>query len=314
MKARPRPGRPVDTYGEWKTQYAERVENKRRDEDLRRQDEAMELDELGRARVDHARGIDVTLREGATHEHHDYTERERFFGALKISREHKSAPGMAPRNPASKYLQSCTELKILPEPLIAKLQNAINQGEGVVNLQHYGMGDNTAKALSSCMRQLPIICLNLHSNRITKKGAHSLIASMDPDYLEELVLSNNEIGLRGVQSLVTLLNTSTLHMLSLENNKLGDAAVSLLFQNLHANRNLRELNLAKNNIGGRGAIAFGTMIKVNKGLTKVCTPYTILHPLIHHTFIHSYTHHTHHTLIHFLTKHFLTKHFPPRCA
>jgi Ran GTPase-activating protein (RanGAP) involved in mRNA processing and transport len=260
----------VDTYREWKDQYAQRVESKRRDEDRRREDEELEQNLQGRARVDHARGIDVTLREGATHEHHDYTERERFFGALRIQGQHKTAPGEQSRNPASKYLQSCTELKILPEPLIAKLQDAINKGEGVVNLQHYGMGDNTAKALASCMRQLPIVCLNLHSNRITKKGGHSLIASMDPDYLEELVLSNNEIGLRGMQSLVTLVNTASLHLLNLENNKLGDAAVSHLFQNLHSNRTLRELNLSKNNISARGAISFGAMIRVNKGLTKVC--------------------------------------------
>ena len=134
-----------------------------------------------------------------------------FFGQLGKHYQHKLVPGEVPTDPSSAYLTACSELKLLPEPIVLHLST----DTGEVTLQHFGIGDNVAKAISrylassrkastqaeaargsrwnlqlkSTWSLVPIISLNLTCNRISDNGCSAIVSAVDASSLKLLDLS-----------------------------------------------------------------------------------------------------------------------------
>jgi Ran GTPase-activating protein (RanGAP) involved in mRNA processing and transport len=182
--------------------------------------------------------------------------RAKYYGALKKQIQHKRAlPAVGSTAAAAAYSDCCNEMN--PQQR--------QQQRGVVNLEHYSMGNEAAIALANGLRviELPISSVNLAGNRISRMGASALLNTMRSEHLQELNLSDNKIGSKGVEGICRLLGPgSQLRVLNLNNNALGDRLVRMLAQSIAGSkeRRLRELHLKRNKIAVRGAEALAELL------------------------------------------------------
>ena len=145
-----------------------------------------------------------------------------FFAEARNTRRHSCGMGIgmgmgtgaASLDPAAAasaaYLESCAQMQVLPEPILAKLTMATTaRGDDAIDIDvhDYGIGNKVALALAAGIVsvELPVTSLNLRANRLSEQGVAAVLGSVDPRALTALNLAQNTIGRVGVRVLCELL-------------------------------------------------------------------------------------------------------------
>ena len=109
------------------------------------------------------------------------------------------------------------------------------------------LGDLHAKALASGLEKGGdcVEVLNMRNNRLSGKGAASLVTKLNPMVIKSIDLSNNCLGVVAMEGMLKLCEkTVSLKNLSLESCNISASALRILIKGIEANISLDNLNLA----------------------------------------------------------------------
>lgn len=165
-------------------------------------------------------------------------------------------------SPQLEYLSELQRQRLKPEPSL--FCSNLKQ----LNLEGFGMGDSYAAAVSKALsRSETVETLNLRSNRLRESGSLKLIQAISPG-LKELNLSENKLGSLSVSALAAALSApdSMLEVLALEKALHQQEHVCVLLDSLLANKHLKTLNLARNELTILCAKALRTFLTKNQGV------------------------------------------------
>lgn len=172
------------------------------------------------------------------------------------------------------YLKTCRQLNI--PPVSRFLRELCTK---TVDLQHYGIGDSGAVAVSSALaRNITITKLNLCDNGISHLGANALADMLKENcFISEFNVSENRLGTKGAECLGEMLNENVcLQNLSLANCGLHERDMPKLL--LKANRiHLIVLNLKGNELGDEGAVMLGSFLSTNSSLEVLDLGWNAIH-------------------------------------
>ena len=172
------------------------------------------------------------------------------------------------------YLITCRQLNIPP---VSRFLRELCTN--TVDLQHYGIGDSGAVAVSSALtRNITITKLNLCDNGISHLGANALADMLKENcFISEFDVSENRLGTKGAEYLGEMLNENVcLQNLSLANCGLHERDMPKLL--LKANKiHLIVLNLKGNELGDEGAVMLGTFLSANCSLEVLHLGWNAIH-------------------------------------
>lgn len=172
------------------------------------------------------------------------------------------------------YLKTCRQLNI--PPVSRFLRELCTK---TVDLQHYGIGDSGAVAVSSALaRNITITKLNLCDNGISHLGANALADMLKENcFISQLDVSENRLGTKGAEYLGEMLKENVcLQNLSLANCGLHERDMPKLL--LKANRiHLIVLNLKGNELGDEGAVMLGSFLIANSSLEVLDLGWNAIH-------------------------------------
>lgn len=187
---------------------------------------------------------------------------------------YRNLPLLAQRNKFQKvedtpnvaYLEEVEKVKLNPHPFgIVKRKGP----ETSIDIHNYSMGDNYASAFSEGLSHFKEIdVLNLRENRLTELGSARVLSKLMNKHIKSIILAGNAVGSQTVNTLIDLLNekSSDLKYLDLENCKLSENSVAKICNCVSENKVLKNLSLARNNIGNESAKYISEMIKYNQEL------------------------------------------------
>ena len=172
-------------------------------------------------------------------------------------------------SPNVAYLQEISKSRIRPHPFGV----VRNKGsESCINLKGSSMGDNFAGALSKCLTHFnQIEILNLKNNRLTENGVLNILSNLLFTNLRELDLTENKLGNKSIDFLADILaqSDSVLQVLHLESIRVKEYHFVKLLQALSDNNTLQYLNISKNSLSYKVALALKETLKSNNSLVKV---------------------------------------------
>ena len=188
----------------------------------------------------------------------------------------KKLPSITERNqyenlensPNVAYLQETARRKLSPHPF-----GIMRRGkESSIDLNGHSMGDNYAEAFSEGLQYNTFIeKVNLNNNRLTERGANSILTKLISHKLRELNLSNNKIGFNSINSLSEIVHkdSSVLSTLNLENIGLKEKSLAQLISSVKINTSINYLNLAKNSLNTNSAKLLKELLEENYTLKKL---------------------------------------------
>jgi len=154
-----------------------------------------------------------------------------------------------PLSPRTAYLAGCARLNLNPRPSLIIRKRFAKE----LNLDHQGMGDQMAIVLSESLRCLPYIqSIRLADNNLTDVGMGPILSSiLSKPNLLELNLSSNIIGPESAKALAMYLSAEKcpLQRLLLADADVDDYECSNFVEAMKTNKELKEMDLAKNKIG-----------------------------------------------------------------
>jgi Ran GTPase-activating protein (RanGAP) involved in mRNA processing and transport len=182
----------------------------------------------------------------------DYACREAFF-RMYSQGVHERNNGLV--SPRSKYLRKTKELQIAPSP-----SGVVRSGEmDKIDLHCRGIGDDYATALAESFEGGDgVRSLNLRDNRLSVRGASSLLSSIvnSPEAIDELTeldLSYNRLSSETLRHLQTVISSAKgLTRLSLESAGLKDHHLTLNVGGRRLDRVERKSTHTAAKNGGRG--------------------------------------------------------------
>jgi len=142
----------------------------------------------------------------------------------------------------------------------------------VLSLINTNLNDVSAKHIGEVLEKLNIKTLNLSRNQITGAGAEDIAKGLAANLsLTELNLEDNLIDGAGAAHLAANLAAKpALTIINLNGNKVSADGVKAFVEHLgNAERQLPELNFARNDFGDAGAQEVANLLKVNPTITKV---------------------------------------------
>ncbi|XP_041832249.1 leucine-rich repeat-containing protein 74A-like [Melanotaenia boesemani] len=145
---------------------------------------------------------------------------------------------------AELYLQACQQTGTLP---VSQVLHHMN--EETLNLNHYGLGPQRAKALAIALQNNNVVThLELQNNDLGAEGAYYLMEMLETNpFIQSLNLSMNQLGLEGARVISKILiNNLNITSIKLSGNDLDDAAAECLSESLQRNSAIKELNLSSN--------------------------------------------------------------------
>jgi hypothetical protein len=187
-----------------------------------------------------------------------------------------------PKTPRRIYIQQCLKEETFPEPIITRTTKGVKL-DGGISMKNYGMGDRQLKALSAAINVMSIKHLDLSGNRIvSSEAALSIVKKLDPHVLQKLDMSRNRLSVPAINLICNILAESTcmvslgLEEANVRQNTLSSLCSAIAFRDVCSSSGvlkhecpLRELNLARNNIGDSGAASIASMLKKSKHLTML---------------------------------------------
>jgi hypothetical protein len=151
-------------------------------------------------------------------------------------------------NSSRVFLEAMQKLQTVPLNLL------VRKGvEGRLQLQHYGVSDRMAIALSSALGRMTFgSTLILRNNLIGAVGCGAIASQLNMAQLTTLDLSNNHLNSVLPDGFAALLNAirenETLTSLGLGGNKLTTKCFNELASSIHGKMQLRKLNVSRNNM------------------------------------------------------------------
>ena len=171
------------------------------------------------------------------------------------------------------YFQTCQNLDIAP---VSRFLRELRSES--VDLQHYGIGDKGAIAVSSALaRNMTVKKLNLADNGISTIGAEALALMLkDNCFVSQLDVSENRIGTKGIECFGEMLNENDcLVNLGLGYCGLQEKGIPKLLQS--GRIRLRIMNLKGNELGDEGAIKLGWFLISNGTLEILDLSWNAIH-------------------------------------
>lgn len=141
-----------------------------------------------------------------------------------------------------------------------------------MSYSHFRIGDNYAEVMAEGLKTINSFKrYELAKNRLTGKGAETIIPKINPQNVKHLDLSGNKIGRLGCETLAGLIQRYDCKIveLKLEGNKLGDQAIDVLLESLEFNRTLKVLNINDNNLSDDSGVKLGAVLETNISICEV---------------------------------------------
>lgn len=141
-----------------------------------------------------------------------------------------------------------------------------------MDLTRHSIGDAYATALSQGIpHHHALSSLVLTSNRLSDRGCHSLLKSVECAKLKVLDVSSNALGPMSFRRITEVLTEKQcrIQYLGLENTGINDCWVNRLAGALVDNNVLKDLNLARNKLDFRCGNALGELLKCNRSLVRL---------------------------------------------
>ncbi|XP_029984071.1 leucine-rich repeat-containing protein 74A-like [Sphaeramia orbicularis] len=165
---------------------------------------------------------------------------------------------------AQRYLETCLWTGTIPVRCYLR-----HVGEASLNMNHYGLGPQDAKALVMVLQHdRNVKALELEDNRLGAVGAEYLMLLLQKNSnIQSLNLSNNQLGLEGAKIITEiLLENYYVKSIKLSGNKFDDSAVKYIAGALEGDFTLKELDLSHNMFFDEGGEHLGRMLAKNVGI------------------------------------------------
>ena len=132
--------------------------------------------------------------------------------------------------------------KLMPETL-----GHVRPDETNIFMPDLALGDTRAKAIASGLEKggTEVESINMRNNRLTGKGAASLVTKLNPLVIKSIDLSNNCLGVVAMEGMLKLCEkTMSLKNFGLEQCNISVSALKILISGIELNVSLDNLNLA----------------------------------------------------------------------
>lgn len=152
---------------------------------------------------------------------------------------------------------------------------------GNILAQHYYLGQKCAHALAHSLDTLDDVeKVYLQGNRLNSHSTLRILKRLHSKHTREMDLSDNRIDPSCISELCDIVNTVPSHIkvLRLEGCGLGIKEVEVLCQALTSNVSVRELSLAKNQLGEAAGMHLGEMVQYNSGIRRLDLHWNKLKP------------------------------------
>lgn len=152
---------------------------------------------------------------------------------------------------------------------------------GDIHAQHYFLGQKCAHALAHSLDTIDDVeKVYLQGNRLNSHSTFKILKRLHSKHTRELDLSDNHLDPSGISELCDIVGTVPSHIkiLRLEGCGLGKKEVEMLCQALTSNVSVRELSLAKNQLGEATGVCLGEMIQYNSGIRRLDLHWNKLKP------------------------------------
>ncbi|CRK90253.1 CLUMA_CG003964, isoform A [Clunio marinus] len=157
---------------------------------------------------------------------------------------------------------------------VSKVLKVITEGTDFLNLDDYCIATLQCKIMFDTFIMNPItplIVISLKNNQIEPFGIDSLSEFVArSESLEQLILESSKIGSEGAKILSSGISISTsIVYLNLVNCNIDDNGGEILIKSFTTNHVCQELNLSKNFLSFKTALAFQDVCEANKSLVKL---------------------------------------------
>ena len=169
------------------------------------------------------------------------------------------------------FLKSVEKLGIPPRPFLINRESR-DLKKGLLNIRSFSIGDDYAKAVGQSLSKLNPYSLNMAANRITSKGAVSILEGIPNSKVQEINFADNKFNQDTIKDLISKVievRGSKIKQLNLSKNKLGDIAVKLLCQSLFGYKTMQRLDLSRTDISNEGGKYLGMLIEQNQELRQL---------------------------------------------
>jgi Ran GTPase-activating protein (RanGAP) involved in mRNA processing and transport len=155
-----------------------------------------------------------------------------------------------PLSPRTKFISSCLSHNVNPRSCLILRRKY----DGILDLQHLGMGDKLAGVLSTCLGELPYVHeLNINNNNLTDVGVYEILKCVgDMRELRVLNLSRNKMDDLASDALADFVKSyqCRLTTLIMQQSDIDDNEGLRLLNCLQQNTSITALDLSENKIGG----------------------------------------------------------------
>ncbi|XP_044026118.1 leucine-rich repeat-containing protein 74A-like isoform X2 [Siniperca chuatsi] len=165
---------------------------------------------------------------------------------------------------AELYLQACQRTGAVPVSSFLR-----NMGEANLNLNHYGVGPQGAKALAIVLQSdNDVTNLELEDNALQAEGTRYLMEMLQTNIsIQSLNLSNNQLHLEGAVIISKmLLDNYYIKSIKLSGNYFDDSAAKYFADVLKGDYVVKELDLSHNKFCDTGGEHLGHMLATNVGI------------------------------------------------
>jgi len=152
---------------------------------------------------------------------------------------------------------------------------------GNILAQHYSLGQKCAHALAHSLDTIPDVeKVYLQGNRLSSHSTLKILKRLHSKRTREMDLSDNRIDPSCISELCDIVSTVPTHIkvLRLEGCGLGIKEVEVLCGALTSNVSVRELSLAKNQLGEAAGVHLGEMVEYNSGIRRLDLHWNKLKP------------------------------------
>ena len=152
---------------------------------------------------------------------------------------------------------------------------------GDILAQHYFLGQKCAHALAHGLDTIDDVeRVYLQGNRLTSHSTLKILKRLHSKHTREIDLSDNHVNPNCITELSAIISAIPTHVkiLRLEACGLGIKEVEMLCQTLVSNASLRELSLAKNQIGQNAGVYIGEMVQYNGVIRRLDLHWNKLKP------------------------------------
>ncbi|XP_060908693.1 leucine-rich repeat-containing protein 74A-like [Labrus mixtus] len=166
-------------------------------------------------------------------------------------------------SPAELYLQACRQTGAVP------VSSFLNLAEADLNLNHYGVGPQGAKALAIVLQtDKTITHLELEDNNLHAEGARYLMEMLQINMtIQSINLSNNQLYHEGAEIISKmLLDNYYIKSIKLSRNHFDDSAAKYFADALKGDYVVKELDLSHNMFCVIGGVHLGQMLATNVGI------------------------------------------------